>query len=121
MNNRNWMLLSGAALGAGAMYFLDSRGHRRGDGRPPGPTDARKLHKRVMNEVTKVVTYPDEIDIFVSADLRVCLTGRVLMDEADRVITGVQQVRGVREVDDRLERHSDETFRIRAADSEHAN
>ena len=109
MNNRNLMLLSGAALGAGAMLFLDARAARR-----RGAAEvsfARKLQKRVVSELRRVVTHPAEIDVYVSADRRVCLAGRVLMDEADSAVTAVQRLRGINEVDDRLERYPREAFR----------
>jgi hypothetical protein len=144
VNNQNWMLLSGAALGASAMYLLDPRtgarrralirdqmvraGHKTGDaldalgrdaanrarglaaetrGRLRGETsDARKLQERVRAELGRVVSHPSAIDVFVSADGCVCLTGPVLMEEADQAISAIQSVKGVGEVDDRLERHA---------------
>ena len=144
MNNQNWMLLSGAALGASAMYLLDPRTgarrralirdqmvratHKTGDAldalsrdaanRARGiaaetrsrlrsdMTDARKLQERVRAELGRVVSHPRAIDVYVAADGRVCLTGPVLMEEADAAISAIQSVRGVREVDDRLERHA---------------
>ena len=149
MNNQNWMLLSGAALGASAMYLLDPRTggrrravirdqvvratHKTGDaldalGRDAAnrarglaaetrsrlrseASDARKLQERVRSELGRVVSHPRAIDVYVSADGCICLTGPVLMEEADQAISAVQSVKGVREVDDRLERY---------ASSEHA-
>jgi hypothetical protein len=68
--------------------------------------DARRLQERVRAELGRVVSHPRAIDVFVSADGCVALTGPVLMDEADSAISAIQSVRGVREVDDRLERHA---------------
>ena len=144
MNNQNWMLFGGVALGASAMYLLDPRdgGRRRalmrdqvvratnktGDaldalGRDAANrargvaaaarsrlrmemADARKLQERVRARLGRVVSHPRAIEVFVSADCCVCLTGPVLMEEADTAISAIQAVRGVREVDDRLERHA---------------
>lgn len=107
MNNQNWMLLGGAALGASAMYLLGprGRGRRRAKGREEVP-DARKLQKRVRTELARVVSHPRAIDVYVAADGRVWLTGPVLMEEADKAISTIQSVRGVRGVDDRLERYT---------------
>ena len=144
MTNQNWMLLSGAALGASVMYLLDPRTgarrrallrdqvvratHKTGDaldalGRDAAnrargiaaetrsrllsdSTDAHKLQERVRAELGRVVSHPRAIDVYVSADGCVCLTGPVLMEEADSAISAIQSVRGVKEVDDRLERHA---------------
>lgn len=144
MNNQNWMLLSGAALGASAMYLLDPRTgarrralirdqmtratHKTGDaldalGRDAAnrargiaaetrsrlqsdPKGARKLQDRVRSVLGRVVSHPRAIDVYVSADGCVCLTGPVLMDEADSAISTVQSVKGVKELDDRLERYA---------------
>ena len=133
MNNQNWMLLSGAALGASAMYLLDPRTgarrralirdqvvratHKTGDaldalGRDAANrarglaaetrsrlrcrvVDARKLQERVRAELGRVVSHPRAIDVYVSADGCVCLTGPVLMEEADPAISAIQSVRGV--------------------------
>jgi hypothetical protein len=143
VNNQNWMLLSGAALGASAMYLLDPRAgarrralirdqmtratHKTGDaldalGRDAAnrargiaaetrsrlrsdSTAARKLQGRVRSELGRVVSHPRAVDVYVSADGCVCLTGPVLMDEADSAVSTVQSVKGVKEVDDRLERY----------------
>ena len=144
MNNQNWMLLSGAALGASAMYLMDPRTgarrrallrdqvaratHKTGDaldalGRDAANRarglaaetrsrvrsdayDARKLQERVRAELGRVVSHADAIDVYVSADGCVCLTGQVLMEEADSAISAIQSVKGVQLVDDRLERYA---------------
>jgi osmotically-inducible protein OsmY len=146
VTNQKWTLLSGAALGASAMYLLDPRGgarrralirdkvvratHKTGDaldalGRDAAnrargvaaearnrlasdTPDARRLQERVRAELGRVVSHPRAIDVYVSADGVVCLAGPVLMEEADRAISSIQGVKGVKEVDDRLERHSSE-------------
>jgi len=145
VTNQNWMLLSGVALGASAMYLLDPRtggrrralirdqvvraSHKTGDaldalGRDAAnrarglaaetrnrmrsaTPDARKLQERVRAELGRVVSHPRAIDVYVSADGGVCVTGPVLMEEADAAISAIQSVRGVKEVDDRLERYAD--------------
>ena len=144
MNNQNWMLLSGAALGASAMYLMDPRTgarrrallrdrvvratHKTGGaldalGRDAAnrarglaaetrsrmradSSNARKLQERVRAELGRVVSHPQAIDVYVSADGCVCLTGPVLMEEADSAISAIQSVKGVQEVDDRLERYA---------------
>ena len=144
MNNQNWMLLSGAVLGASAMYLMDPRdgstaaraatrsggprdaqdrgrarcarprcgepgaGSRGGNAKPDARRfiDARKLQERVRAELGRVVSHPQAIDVYVSADGCVCLTGPVLMEEADSAISAIQSVKGVQEVDDRLERYA---------------
>ena len=145
MTNQNWMLLSGAALGASAMYLLDPRtgarrrglirdqmvraSHKTGHaldalGRDAASrarglaaetrsrmrsdaTDARKLQERVRAELGRVVSHPRAIEVYVSAHGCVCLAGPVLMEEADAAISAIQAVRGVVELDDRLERYAD--------------
>ena len=144
MNNQNWMLLSGAVLGASAMYLMDPRTgarrrallrdqvvratHKTGGaldalGRDAAnrarglaaetrsrmradSSNARKLQERVRAELGRVLSHPQAIDVYVSADGCVCLTGPVLMEEADSAISAIQSVKGVQEVDDRLERYA---------------
>lgn len=109
MNDKHWMFLTGAALGASAMYVRNPRQRvrRLTRGRLNELRDARKLQERVRTELARVVSHPRAIDVYVAADGGVCLTGPVLMDEADQAIARVQGVRGVRGVDDRLERYAD--------------
>jgi len=115
LTNQNWRLLGGAALGASAMYLLNSStGERRPRGlaaetrsRRRSVADARKLQDRVRAELGRVVSHPRAIDVYVSAHGCVCLTGPVLMEEADAAISAIQAVRGVVELDDRLERYAD--------------
>ena len=144
MNNQNWMLLSGVALGASAMYLMDPRTgarrrallrdqvvratHKTGGaldalGRDAAnrarglaaetrsrmradSSNARRLQERVRAELGRVVSQPQAVDVYVSADGCVCLTGPVLMEEADSAISAIQSVKGVQEVDDRLERYA---------------
>ena len=69
-------------------------------------SNARKLQERVRAELGRVLSHPQAIDVYVSADGCVCLTGPVLMEEADSAISAIQSVKGVQEVDDRLERYA---------------
>jgi hypothetical protein len=141
--NQNWSLLTGAALGASAMYLLDpGRGprrralvrdklvkatHKTGDAldalsrdvvnRSRGvaaqlrgrytdePAATRTLEARVRTELGRVVSHPRSIDVAVSAEGSVCLSGPILASEADQAISAIESVRGVCSVQDALERH----------------
>lgn len=65
----------------------------------------RKLEERVRAELGRVVSHPRAIDVTASDEGCVCLTGPILTGEADHLIAAVRSVRGVFDVEDRLERH----------------
>ena len=65
----------------------------------------RKLVDRVRSELGRVVSHPRAIDVTASDDGCVCLSGPILSAEADQVVAAVRSVRGVCDVEDRLERH----------------
>ena len=71
----------------------------------PERVGPRKLEERVRAELGRVVSHPRAIDVTASDDGCVSLTGPVLSGEADRVIAAIRSVRGVCDVQDRLERH----------------
>lgn len=66
------------------------------------PVDDRTLEERVRAALGRVVSNPGAIDV-MAADGRVTLIGPVLAREADRLVRRVCAVRGVREVDNRLD------------------
>jgi uncharacterized membrane protein len=66
--------------------------------------DDTVLTERVRAKLGRVVSHPHAIDV-TAADGHVTLGGPILAHEADELIAKVAAVRGVREVDDRLERH----------------
>ena len=73
---------------------------------PAGPIEDDVLVERVRSKMGRYVSHPGAIEVFAS-DGCVALFGPVLADEADGLIRAVESVRGVREVEDRLEVHSD--------------
>jgi uncharacterized membrane protein len=101
-------------------------GHKLGDGLAATARDARNrtagaaaalrsrfrsdeagdeiLHERVRSAIGRVVSHPGAITVLVS-DGRVTLTGQVLADEVDDLISRVEGVRGVSEVRNELEIH----------------
>jgi hypothetical protein len=76
------------------------QGRLRRDG-----ADARKLIERVRAELGRVVSHPRSIDVSTSDEGGICLSGPILSHEADAAVSAIASVRGVRSVDDRLERH----------------
>lgn len=60
--------------------------------------------ERVRAELGRAVSHPSGIDVSVTEG-RASLVGVVLSDEAERLLRHVRSVRGVHEIDDRLERH----------------
>jgi hypothetical protein len=69
-----------------------------------GSTDERVLRERIRAELGLVVSYPGAITVSVHEGAAV-LEGAVLEGEADAMRSAVARVRGVRSVEDRLERH----------------
>jgi hypothetical protein len=64
-----------------------------------------KLVERVRAELGRVVSHPRAIHVIASDDGRVCVTGPILSGEADAAVAAIRSVRGVCDVEDRLERH----------------
>ena len=73
---------------------------------PAGPVEDDVLAERVRSKMGRYVSRPSAIEVSAVAG-RVTLSGPVLADEADRLIRAVESVRGVEEVEDRLELHGD--------------
>jgi hypothetical protein len=73
---------------------------------PAGPVEDDVLAERVRSRMGRHVSHPGAIEVSVAAG-RVTLRGPVLADEADGLVRAVGSVRGVREVEDRLEIHGD--------------
>jgi hypothetical protein len=66
--------------------------------------DDSVLAERVRSKLGFVVSHPSSIDVQASEGV-VTLSGPVLTDEVQRLIAGVASVRGVRDVENRLEVH----------------
>lgn len=66
--------------------------------------DDRILHDRVRSTLGRYVSHPSAIEVAVE-DRHVVLTGDVLASEVDRLLKGVRKVRGVQEVENRLQAH----------------
>lgn len=64
----------------------------------------RKLVERVRAELGRVVSHPRAIHV-IASDGCVCLTGPILSAEVDPAVAAIRSVRGVCDVEDRLERH----------------
>lgn len=69
------------------------------------PVSAPKLVERVRAELGRVVSHPRAVDVQVSDDGTVCLCGPILAEEADAALASVGKVRGVRGIEDQLDRH----------------
>jgi len=140
--NRELALLSGAGLGAAAMYILDpDRGRRRRallrdklyslarraprvievtardlSSRAQGVAAKaasrliedvvpdEKLVARVRSELGRVVSHPGAIEVTANQG-RVRLSGHVLAQEVDHLLSAVSAVPGVRDVENQLEVH----------------
>ena len=66
--------------------------------------DDTVLTERVRSKLGFLVRHPSAIEVEVNQG-RVTLRGPVLTDEVQQLVRGVQSVRGVREVENRLEAH----------------
>jgi hypothetical protein len=102
---RGWAMLGGLGLGAGLMYILNP--NREGmlseaSTAFGAPEDDEELEGRIRARLRRVVRDPDAVGIAVEDGL-VTLTGSVGAAEFDRLVSAVLKVRGVRDVDDRLE------------------
>lgn len=73
---------------------------------PARPVEDDVLAERVRAKMGRYVSHPGAIEVFAAAG-RVTLRGPVLAEEADGLVRAVESVRGVREVDDRLEVHDE--------------
>ena len=73
---------------------------------PAGPVEDDVLAERVRSKMGRYVSHPGAVEVSASAG-RVTLRGPVLADEAAGLLRAVESVRGVREVEDRLEVHDD--------------
>jgi uncharacterized membrane protein len=62
------------------------------------------LQARVRSELGRLVTHPGAIEVMADGG-RVTLCGPVLADEVETLLSGVSSVRGVEEVENRLEVH----------------
>ena len=73
---------------------------------PGRPVEDDVLAERVRSKMGRYVSHPGAIEVSVAAG-QVTLRGPVLADEADGLVRAVESVRGVREVEDRLEVYSE--------------
>jgi uncharacterized membrane protein len=64
----------------------------------------RALVERVRSEIGRYVSHPHALEVSVN-EARVRLSGPILAEEVDDLIACVARVRGVREVENRLEAH----------------
>jgi hypothetical protein len=71
-----------------------------------GEVDDEILVERVRSKIGRAVSHPGAIEVTATAG-RIELEGQALADEVDRLLSAVESVRGVREVDNRLEVHWD--------------
>lgn len=69
-----------------------------------GSADDRKLEERVRSKMGRHVSHPSALQV-QCADGRVSLSGPVLASEVDKLLSKVKKVKGVHEVEDRLEVH----------------
>lgn len=69
-----------------------------------GSADDRKLEERVRSKMGRHVSHPSAIQAHCENG-RVTLSGPVLASEADELLSKVKKVKGVHEVEDRLEVH----------------
>lgn len=69
------------------------------------PLDDERLARRVRARLGRVVSHPSAIEVAVT-DGRVVLSGPILTHEVDRLLSAVRKVRGVADVESRLEPHA---------------
>jgi osmotically-inducible protein OsmY len=74
--------------------------------RRPEVVDDSVLEARVLSEIGRAVSNPGAIDVAARAG-RVTLSGPVLEDEAEKLLASVGSVRGVEEVENRLDVHAE--------------
>lgn len=139
-------LLTGAALGAGTMFFFDPRlgnrrrklladqftrlSHETAEGLDAAWRDLKNraygtaaetramvrsdhasddvICQRVRSKAGRILSHPAALEVDVS-DGHVILSGPVLADEADPLVSAIRWVRGVRSVECRLDCHERST------------
>ena len=69
-----------------------------------GSADDRKLEGRVRSKLGRHVSHPSAIQVQCE-DGRVVLSGPVLASEADKLLSKLKKIKGVHEVESRLETH----------------
>jgi uncharacterized membrane protein len=67
--------------------------------------DDEKLEQRVRAELGRLTSHPRAIEV-ECRDGIACLRGDILEGEAETVVRGIAHVMGVKDVDDRLQRHA---------------
>jgi len=75
---------------------------RAGAGLGAHPPGDRQLEERVRAALGRAVSNPGAVDVG-AADGQVCLSGKILASEHERLIAEVSSVAGVESVEDRLE------------------
>lgn len=79
----------------------EARGRfRGGEDAPPSVVEAR-----VRSRLGRAASHPGSLGVTADEDGRVTLTGPILTEEVERVVSAVESVRGVRDVIDRMEVH----------------
>lgn len=73
---------------------------------PEGPVDDEVLAERVRSKMGRSVSHPGAIEVTAESG-RVTLRGPILEDEIEDLLSTVRSVRGVHEVEDRLDVHGD--------------
>lgn len=68
--------------------------------------DDQVLHDRVRSKLGRSVSHPAAIEVTAEGG-RIILTGDVLAEEVDRLLTAVRAVPGVHEVENRLQVHNE--------------
>ena len=105
MKVKKWAMLGGLGLGAGLMYILNPDGRgilSEASGAFGGAEDDDVVAARVRSRLRQVLAEPDGLGVSVENGL-VTLTGTVGATEFDRLVSAVLLVRGVRDVEDRLQ------------------
>jgi hypothetical protein len=92
------------AAGATAMYWLDDAVRRRRAGGLLG--SQVRLRAQVQAQIDRTVTHPDAIRVQIDGGL-VRVSGQVLADEADRLLSRIIHLPGVHKVHNALSPVSD--------------
>lgn len=71
----------------------------------------RVLHERVRSRLGRWVSHPHAIGVTVESGGRVILHGPIMADERAKLVTTLSSIRGVTEIDDRLEAYDADTAR----------